>query len=77
MTLRALPPAACAALAVPLTAAPARAAAPGPAPLLAGYWAEFVDHWTNALQHQNGFLMAGLLLGAVCLFLITRGTWRK
>lgn len=57
------------------TAEPAGAAEPGA--LIAGYWSEFYDHWAGLLKQQNGVVMATLGFGAVCLFIITRGKWRK
>ena len=79
MTLRTLPLLALAALAVLGTAAPALAGAGSPAatPLIAGYWSDFIDHWSGVFQKQNGVVMAALLIGAVCLFIITRGKWQK
>ncbi|MBX9623704.1 MAG: hypothetical protein K2X82_07805 [Gemmataceae bacterium] len=63
------------------TAGPAAAAdpgsPPGPAPLFAGYWGEFVDHWVGKLRQQNGVVMAALGVGAVALVIITRGKWLK
>lgn len=58
-----------------LTAPPAGAADSGA--LFAGYWTEFYEHWAGVLKQQNGVVMATLGLGAVCLFIITRGKWRK
>jgi hypothetical protein len=72
MTLRTL--ALLAALAVALTAAPAAAAEPAP---LASYWSGFIDHWSGVFKKQNGIVMFALLMGAICLFIITRGKWRK
>jgi hypothetical protein len=67
-----------AALAVLFTAAPAAAADPGPSALIAGgYWSGFVDHWHGVFQKQNGIVMGTLVVGALCLFIITRGKWRK
>jgi len=61
-----------------LTAAPASAAEAAPPTLLAGsYWDGFVDHWSAVFQKQNGIVMGALLVGAVCLFIITRGKWKK
>jgi Spy/CpxP family protein refolding chaperone len=77
MALRPRSLVALAALAVALTAAPARAGAPAPVPPLADYWGEFLEHWSGVFQRQNGIVMGALLLGAVCLFIITRGKWRK
>jgi Spy/CpxP family protein refolding chaperone len=75
MTLRtaALALAALALAAAPATAASAAAAAPP----LASYWSGFLDHWSGAFKKQNGIVMFALLVGAVCLFVITRGKWRK
>jgi hypothetical protein len=44
---------------------------------LASYWSGFLDHWSGAFKKQNGIVMFALLVGAVCLFVITRGKWRK
>jgi hypothetical protein len=74
MTFRTL--ALLAALAAALTAAPA-AAAPEAAPPLASYWSGFLDHWSGVFKKQNGIVMFALLVGCVCLFVITRGKWRK
>ncbi|MDB5307625.1 MAG: hypothetical protein JWO38_1827 [Gemmataceae bacterium] len=70
-----------------LSTGPAAAAGPslpsGPppaatvAPVFAGYWHEFIDHWVGALKKQNGVIMVALGIGAVSLFIITRGKWRK
>ena len=43
----------------------------------AGYWSGFLDHWRGVFQQQNGVVMGALLVGAVCLFIITRGKWKK
>lgn len=56
----------------------ANAAHAAPAtPLLAGYWSGFLEHWSGVFQKQNGVVMGALVLGAICLFIITRGKWRK
>jgi hypothetical protein len=60
-----------------LTAEPVAAADAGSPALLAGYWAGFVDHWTGVFQKQNGIVLGTLLVGALCLFIITRGKWKK
>ncbi|AWM36778.1 hypothetical protein GobsT_53690 [Gemmata obscuriglobus] len=56
-------------------ALPVTAAEPGA--LVAGYGTEFYEYWTGLLKQQNGVVMAALGFGAVCLFIITRGKWRK
>jgi hypothetical protein len=76
MTLRTLAPLALAALAVPLFAGVAAAAA-GPAPLLGDYWYNFIEHWKGVFQKQNGVVMTALLFGVICIFIITRGKWKK
>lgn len=43
----------------------------------AGYWQGFLDHWGGVFQKQNGVVMGALLIGVVCLFIITRGKWKK
>jgi hypothetical protein len=45
--------------------------------LFAGYWSEFVDHWSGMLKQQNGVVLFALGIGAVSLFIITRGKWKK
>lgn len=56
-------------------AAPA-AAADG-SPLLLGYWSEFTDYWQGAFQKQNGIVVGISIIGALSLFIITRGKWLK
>lgn len=75
MSLRPITPFALTACAALLTALPAAAA--DSSALVAGYWTEFYEHWAGVLKQQNGVVMATLGLGAVCLFIITRGKWRK
>jgi hypothetical protein len=61
-----------------LTACPVAAADAGTPTLLAGsYWSGFIDHWSGVFQKQNGVVMGALVIGAVCLFIITRGKWKK
>ena len=54
----------------PLVGAPA-------ATTFASYWHGFIDHWSEAFKKQSGVIMIALGLGAVSLFIITRGKWRK
>ncbi|MBN9523849.1 hypothetical protein J0H58_35955, partial [bacterium] len=62
------------ALALALSAGPAAAADPAPvAPLFGGYASNFVDHWVEYFRKQNGIVMLALGIGAVSLFIITRG----
>ncbi len=46
-------------------------------PLVANYWDGFIKYWTGVFQQQNGIVMGTLVVGAVCLLIITRGKWRK
>lgn len=66
-------------LAVLATTSPVSAAESG-APLfgtLREYWRGFVDFWAGAFLKQNGIVMLVLGLGAVGIFIITRGKWKK
>ncbi|MCS6864167.1 MAG: hypothetical protein RMJ56_11070 [Gemmataceae bacterium] len=56
---------------------PALAAESSAPALLANYWDGFIKHWTGVFQQQNGIVMGTLVVGAICLFIITRGKWRK
>jgi hypothetical protein len=60
---------------------PAPASAADTAPLFAGtfggYWQGFVEFWSGTFKKQNGVVMFALLVGALSLFIITRGKWRK
>ena len=75
MTLRSLRLFALALCGALWTALPAGAADSGA--LVAGYWTEFYEHWAGLLKQQNGVVMATLGIGVVCLFIITRGKWKK
>jgi hypothetical protein len=69
------------ALALALSAGPASAAPPPapppPAPLFGSYLSNFLDHWRDVFRKQNGIVMVALGVGAVSLFIITRGKWVK
>ena len=64
---------------LPRLAAPAAAADPtAVTPLFGGsYLREFLDYWKGFFQKQNGVVMGVLCIGAVALFIITRGKWQK
>jgi len=68
-------------LVVPLIALMASPALAGDnsssSPLFAGYWSDFLDHWGGLLKKQNGIILVALCVGAVSLFIITRGKWKK
>ena len=63
-------------LLVALLATPASAAT-GDRAVFGSYWSSFVEYWESAIMRQNGIVMLVLGLGAVALFIITRGKWRK
>jgi hypothetical protein len=58
-------------------ASPALAAGPGGAAVFGDYWDKFLAHWKGVFQQQNGIVMGVLCVGAVALFIITRGKWQK
>ncbi|HYH67248.1 MAG TPA: hypothetical protein VD866_21305 [Urbifossiella sp.] len=64
-------------VAVALAASAGPAAAAPVTPLFGGYASNFVDHWADFFKKQNGIIMAALGVGAVSLFIITRGKWLK
>jgi len=41
------------------------------------YWQGFIEYWQGAFMKQNGIVMGVLGVGALALFIITRGKWRK
>ncbi len=63
----------------------AATAAPAPAaePLFAAktavqkYWDGFKEYWGGAFKNQSAVTMVVLGTGAVALFIITRGKWKK
>lgn len=65
------------AAALAASSGPASASATPGAPLFGGFVSNFVDHWTDFFKKQNGIVLAALGVGAVSLFIITRGKWIK
>ncbi len=64
--------------ATPVVASPSnQQAVPHSTPLLASYLDEFIDHWSGKLKNQNSIVLCALGVGAVGLFIITRGKWLK
>jgi hypothetical protein len=69
-------------LALALAAATA-APAPAAEPLFAAksavrkYWDGFKEYWGGAFKNQSAVTMVVLGTGAVALFIITRGKWKK
>ena len=60
-----------------LTALTLALAAPAAAPAASfgGYMSGFRDWWVHLFTTQDGFVMAGLGLGALCVFILSRGKW--
>jgi hypothetical protein len=49
-----------------------------PTPAFAGaYWNGFKKFWSDFLMQTDGVVLTALLVGAVSLFIITRGKWIK
>jgi hypothetical protein len=46
-------------------------------PLFASYWIRFKEHWLGFFVKQNGIISLVLLVGAVSIFIVTRGKWKK
>lgn len=55
-----------------LLLAPARALAGG-----AAYWAGFKKYWGEVFGNPEGVVVIVLIVGAISLFIITRGKWNK
>jgi len=47
------------------------------APVFGSYFDDFVEHWLGKLKQQNAVVLIALGVGAVGLFIITRGKWIK
>lgn len=49
-----------------------------PAPAFAGaYWTGFKRFWSDYVGQANGVVLTVLVVGAISLFIITRGKWAK
>ncbi|MEZ6139694.1 MAG: hypothetical protein R3B84_03900 [Zavarzinella sp.] len=47
-------------------------------PAFAGsYWYSFKAYWTRVISSQNGYVMFALGMGAIGIFIISRGKWKK
>jgi hypothetical protein len=68
-----------AALALALVAALAAPAAAAPPGLFAkaSYFSQFKEYWTGLFRQSSGVTLIALATGAVALYIITRGKWRK
>lgn len=56
-----------------LTSTPAWAASPGSSVPFASFWGGFVDFWAKWFHNRNSVLFTVLVVGAVAIFIITRG----
>jgi hypothetical protein len=61
---------------VALSASPAFAAYSKPS-LVTRYWRDFKEYWSGAFENQGAVVMITLAAGAVAMFIITRGKWKK
>jgi hypothetical protein len=41
------------------------------------YWRDFKEFWSSAFECQSGVVLVTLAAGAVAMFIITRGKWKK
>jgi hypothetical protein len=52
-----------------------------PGPALAGgggaYWAGFKKYWLDFIGNPSGVVVTVIVVGAISLFIITRGKWIK
>ena len=49
-----------------------------PAPAFAGsYWTGFKKYWSSFIGQASGVVITALVVGAISLFIITRGKWGK
>jgi uncharacterized membrane protein len=44
---------------------------------VARYWRDFKAFWANAFGSQSGVVLTTLAVGALAMFIITRGKWKK
>ena len=56
---------------------PSLAAASAGGAVFGGYWQNFLDHWLGYFEKQQGVVLIALGVGALSLFIITRGKWKK
>jgi hypothetical protein len=59
-----------------LSAMPALAAATKPN-AAQRYWRDFKGYWYNTFESQSGVVLFALAVGALAMFIITRGKWKK
>ncbi len=59
-----------------LAAAGCLLVAPRPA-YASGYWSGFKKFWFSFIADTDGAVLAAIVVGAIALFIITRGKWGK
>jgi len=52
-------------------------AATGKPSAVGRYWRDFKEFWGSAFENQNAIVMFTLAFGALAMFIITRGKWKK
>jgi hypothetical protein len=58
-----------------MTASDARAA--GKPSMMYRYWRDFKEYWLGSFENQGSIVLVTLLVGALAIFIITRGKWKK
>jgi hypothetical protein len=41
------------------------------------YWDDFSDYWTSSFRNKSAITLTVLGVGAVAMFIVTRGKWQK
>ena len=67
----------CALAVVLLVLTPAICQAGGDCFAAGSYWRGFTDYWLGSLKKQNSMVLMVVGAGALGIFIITRGKWRK
>ena len=57
----------------PVGAAPSSLMASG----FGRYWEGFKEYWISFIRRQDGVMLVALVVGAVSIFILTRGKWKK
>jgi hypothetical protein len=42
-----------------------------------GYWIGFRDYWFGMVRKQDNMVVVVVLIGLLCIFILTRGKWKK
>jgi len=47
------------------------------APFASAYWNNFVEFWKSAIYKQNAVVLGTVLLGSICIIILTRSKAKK